>query len=410
MGLTTLRTGATAIGEDNVLQTITDTILSSGVLTRSAGTSHFLVQAQATPDMTVKVKAGRAYIKGSPTNAYPIILDTDTNVGVSSNATGSTRVDALVLYIDKAASADASATNIAKLTIVQGTTSAPSDTTIQSSVGAANPFLRLANISVSNGATSIVSGNIADTRLTVRYEITDRAKQDGWVDAMDTWTYVSATTFTAPTDMSGLLQPGDKLRWKQGGSYKYGWVKSAVYSAPSTTITLVGTNLYILTNAAITDNYYSKAETPNGFPKKSDFHAKAYRSAAANISSGAVQKINWDAVAFNPGGYFDVVTNNRYDIKVDGYYQVVVAVALTSCDVNQRLIAYIRKNGSDEAVIATSVSRGTNNAAITTALVKCAAGDYLEGYIFQDAAGTKALDVGLYASWMSVALIDLVLT
>jgi hypothetical protein len=408
MSLFTLRTGATAHPEDAVLQAITDAVATSGVVSRAA--TNFNVQAQGTPDMTVKVKTGRAYLKGSSGNAYPVISDADTSVAISSNGSGSNRVDAVVLYIDKSASANSDATNVAKLAVVQGTTSAPSDGTVQSSVGASNPFLRLANVTVGSGVTSITSGNIADTRVNVQFQIPNRSGQDGWIDALDTWTYVSATTFTIGIDATSYLQPGDKLRWKQGGAYKYGWVKSVTYSAPNSTVTLVGTNLYTLTNATITDNYYSKVETPVGFPKKSDFHARAYRSAASNISSGAVQKINFDATAFNPGGYFDVTTNNRYDIKVDGYYQVVVAVALTSCDISQRLISYIRKNGSDEAVIATSVSRGTNNAAITTALVKCVAGDYLEGYIFQDSGSTKALDVGLFASWMTIALIDVVLT
>jgi hypothetical protein len=173
MSLFTLRTGATSHPEDSVLQLITDAIYSSGVITKAASTTHFLIQAQGTPDMTVKVKAGRAYIKGASGNAYPVLSDTDTSVAIGANGSGSTRVDAVVLYIDKGASANSDASNIAKLMVVQGTISAPSDGTIQSAVGASNPFTRLADVSVSSGATSIVSGNITDQRAIAKFQFSD---------------------------------------------------------------------------------------------------------------------------------------------------------------------------------------------------------------------------------------------
>ncbi len=192
MSLFTLRTGATAHPEDSVLQFTTDFIAVSGVVSRATGTTHFLVQAQASPDMTVKVKAGRAYIKGSSGNAYPIISDADTSVAISSNGSGSTRVDALVLYIDKSASANSDASNVAKLAIVQGTTSAPNDATVQAAVGASNPFLRLANISVGSGVTSITGGNITDTRTTAKFQLSDLAVQDGMYDLKEATSSPSA--------------------------------------------------------------------------------------------------------------------------------------------------------------------------------------------------------------------------
>lgn len=173
MSLFTLRTGATTHPEDSVLQFATDLISSSGVISKAAGTTHFSVQAQAAPDMTVKVKAGRAYIKGSSGNAYPILSDADTSVAIGANGSGSTRVDAVVLYIDKGASANSDASNVAKLTVVQGTTSAPSDGTIQAAVGASNPFTRLADVSVGSGVTSIVSGNITDQRSIAKFQFSD---------------------------------------------------------------------------------------------------------------------------------------------------------------------------------------------------------------------------------------------
>jgi len=41
---------------------------------------------------------------------------------------------------------------------------APTDNEISSALGASNPFIRLANVTVASGAASITSGNIEDTR------------------------------------------------------------------------------------------------------------------------------------------------------------------------------------------------------------------------------------------------------
>jgi hypothetical protein len=410
MSLFTLRTGATAHPEDAVLQVITDAVGTSGVVSRAA--TNFNVQAQGTPDMTVKVKTGRAYLKGSNGNAYPVISDADTSVAISSNGSGSNRVDAVVLYIDKSASANSDATNVAKLAVVQGTTSAPSDGTVQSSVGASNPFLRLANVTVGSGVTSITSGNIADTRANVQFQIPNRSIQDGWIDALDTWTYVSATTFTIGIDATAYLQPGDKLRWKQGGSYKYGWVKSLVYSAPNTTVTLVGTNLYTLTNAAITDNYYSKMETPVGFPLKQNWAAKAYQSASAqSISNGTVTKLTMDGEVYDPANLFDATSNYNFTAPVDGYYEVTVLGTLNTNGSADRQIGYIYKNNSLFLECAVAYSRaGVPNAVLVSDIVRMAAGDTVDGRIWQDSGTTRTTVNSSSDTFITVRFVDLVLT
>lgn len=167
MGLYTLRTGATSHPEDTVLQLVTDLIETSGVLNVTSG-DHFLVEAQASPDMTVKVNTGRAYIKGDTGNAYPIRLDADANVTITANSSGNPRIDVIVLYIDKSAAANTTASNIATLVAVAGTPAgsptAPDDTAIQTAIGASNPYIILAEVEVANGASSITSGEITDVR------------------------------------------------------------------------------------------------------------------------------------------------------------------------------------------------------------------------------------------------------
>lgn len=171
--LFTLRSGGTAHPETSVLQNITDLISSSGVLS-IAGT-QFFVQAQAVPDMTLKVKIGRAYIKGSLTNSYPVRSDADDSVAIVPNSSGNPRIDTVVLYIDLSAAANTDASNVAKLIVVQGTPAAspvpPTTSVIQTAVGSANPFITLANVSVASGATSITNPNITDIRTQAIFTI-----------------------------------------------------------------------------------------------------------------------------------------------------------------------------------------------------------------------------------------------
>jgi hypothetical protein len=87
----------------------------------------------------------------------------------------------------------------------------------------------------------------------------------GWIDALETWTYASSTTFTIAGDLTGKYQKGDKIKLINSTT-KYFYVVSVTYSNPNTTITVTGGSDYSLANAAISANYYSKIENPQGFP------------------------------------------------------------------------------------------------------------------------------------------------
>lgn len=84
---------------------------------------------------------------------------------------------------------------------------------------------------------------------------------DGWISCNETWAYASATTITVPTNATTKYTVGDKIRWKQGGAYKYGTVSVVA----ATLLTITGT---AVTDATITDNYYSKANSPVGMNKQ----------------------------------------------------------------------------------------------------------------------------------------------
>jgi len=232
MAIYTLRSGATAHPEDSVLQPFTDLIRSGGVLDLNTTDSHFKIsQRGAGANMSVDINTGRGVIKGSG-NAYPVRNTTDINVAVTSNASGNPRIDAVVLYIDLAESPTATADDVTKSAVVAGTTAAspvaPSDATIQTAVGASNPFVRLANVAVANGASSIADANVTDARVQfkTKHQLLADTKTFSTTPAYD----VSQTNdyiMTLTSNIASMTVTGFTvdvpfiLRFVQGGSGGY---------------------------------------------------------------------------------------------------------------------------------------------------------------------------------------------
>jgi hypothetical protein len=92
--------------------------------------------------------------------------------------------------------------------------------------------------------------------------ITSSTPTSGWVTAVGTWTYATASTITVPTDATTTYHKGMKIRFKQGGGYKYYVAKIVA----STLITVFVNTDFTVANAAITDVAYSFSENPYGFP------------------------------------------------------------------------------------------------------------------------------------------------
>lgn len=88
---------------------------------------------------------------------------------------------------------------------------------------------------------------------------------DGWIEAGETWTYASASTFTISGDLTGKYQVGDKIKLTQT-SAKYFYLIAISHAAGTTTVTITGGSDYTLANAAITSPYYSRSPSPFAFP------------------------------------------------------------------------------------------------------------------------------------------------
>jgi hypothetical protein len=94
------------------------------------------------------------------------------------------------------------------------------------------------------------------------YVDTNAHPADGWLD-LTGLSYASATTITTATDLTGVLQKGDKLKLAQStGGTKY-W---PIIAITDSLITIPTTTDYTLENEAITSPQYSKIENPQGWP------------------------------------------------------------------------------------------------------------------------------------------------
>jgi len=153
----------------------------------------------------VIIKAGRYYAPNATgTMVYVVDLDTDYTLSLATNGAGNPRISSIVLKIDKATTPNIYADNVATFVEVQGTAaaspSAPNDSNIQSGVGAGNVGVRLADVTLSAGYTTVTAPNIADKRTTAAIKLSTGAILLGYASKTSNTTTSSAT----PVAVSGL--------------------------------------------------------------------------------------------------------------------------------------------------------------------------------------------------------------
>lgn len=156
---------------ENVGAIATD-FISNGIVGAVANTSGvapmtggFAVNAQGTPNMTVAVTQGIAWVSGTPTagnsQTFRVKLTASENVTISANSTGGTRYDYIYIKLDatKLANPNLAADDVASLVVSRSTSNSTDDGTPPT-----YGYL-IAKVTVSNGASSIVNANIADSRI-----------------------------------------------------------------------------------------------------------------------------------------------------------------------------------------------------------------------------------------------------
>lgn len=162
---TTTAEEANAIATDFVTSGVVGAItLNAG----SGGTGSFCVNADASPDMGVTIKAGQAYLSATPSSQNSQVLrvraaaDYTTYV-INANASGSTKYDWIYLSISatNANTPSADGSNVASFV-----TSRSSSNTVDNGTPPTYGLL-LAIVTVANGASSITNSNISDQRIGV---------------------------------------------------------------------------------------------------------------------------------------------------------------------------------------------------------------------------------------------------
>ena len=112
------------------------------------GDTSLVVSAQSTPNMTVKISSGECSVNGA------ILQNTaSTNLTIASNSASYARIDAIVAYISD---------TTYELKVLQGTASASPTAPDCTS----NTYIKLAEVTVGVGVTSIQASNVKDCRNT----------------------------------------------------------------------------------------------------------------------------------------------------------------------------------------------------------------------------------------------------
>lgn len=280
---------------------IFDGIINDGVY-QSVGDTFVVTANPGT--MTINVGSGRAWFFSTWTyNDAPIVLNMFASEAVLN------RIDTVVIEVNTDTAVRANT-----IKIVKGTpASSPVAPTLTNTslvkqyaladiyVGAGVTQILTANITnrVGTGSTPFVTGvltTLNSTTLIAQWEaefdiwfnnlvdqlngtqVTNLQNQidalaNGWIAAGETWTYASADaptfTFTISGDKTSKYKAGRKIKLTQT-TEKYFIITKVVYSAPNTTLTLYGGTDYTLTNAAITNPYFSRQKAPLGFPMEKD--------------------------------------------------------------------------------------------------------------------------------------------
>ncbi len=118
--------------------------------------------------------------------------------------------------------------------------------------------------SATNLATGVIDDDTFATASATKLATSESIRNfvgSGWVSANETWTYASATTITVPSGAVSKYAIGDKIKLTQT-TVKYFYIVGVA----DTLLTIMGGNDYTLTNATISDNYYSHQQSPIGFP------------------------------------------------------------------------------------------------------------------------------------------------
>lgn len=256
---------------------------ASGV---SPSTGGWAVNAQGSPDATVAVGTGVAYVTGTPTSqnsqTFRVKNGASANVTIAANASGSTKYD--WIYISLSATnlntPNTAGDNVASL-VTSRSSSASADDGTPPTYGYC-----LAVVTVANGFTTITNGTIADKRAQVILSTGASNPAGGWT-ATSTPTTITAlgnrsyTVLFPAVDLTGTVSNGMRLKFTR------------TVTAPTQCTSLNGTT-----------QYYTKS-SPAGMTFTDDFTVSAWIKISSYAASTIMSRRNatdgWDFTVQSTG-------------------------------------------------------------------------------------------------------------
>lgn len=352
---------ANGVATDFISEGVVGTFTSTGGVAPATGA--FAVNAQGTPDTTVAVSAGTAYVTGTPTSqgsqTLRVVNSASTNVTISANSSGSTKYDWVYISLNATnmANPNTAADNVATITTSRSSSANSDDGTPPTY------SLLLAVVTVANGFSTITNSNISDrrTRSGANYvsTTTTDASWNTLGSAPSSVTYNGNRSYTCTfnnVDLSSTISAGMRLRTTRSTA------------APTQCTSLNGTT-----------QYYSKS-SPAGMTFTDDFVVSAWIKLSSyngainmvasrwNGTSGWYLKVNADGTIALVGtnasaaNYSQVVTYQS--IPLNRWVHIAAQLDMSTFTATTTT-SYVMINGVD---VPASVSRaGTNPTALVQA-------------------------------------------
>jgi len=203
-------------------------------------------------DFTFSTTTNRVTVSSAAVTYLTVTSETVTSLSISSMTASSATITLGTITSLTASTATVSSMTVTAVS-VSGLT--PSRAVVTGSGGSLQ----------TSAVTSTELGYVSGVTSAIQTQLDNLGASDAWFSAGETWSYISANSFSVSGDKTGKYQKGDKIKLTQT-SVKYFYVIDVAYTTSVTTITVTGGTDYTLANAAITSPYFSKAATPQGFP------------------------------------------------------------------------------------------------------------------------------------------------
>lgn len=180
--------------------------------------------------------------------------------------------------------------------------------------------------------------------------------ESGWSPCPETWTRTGNFTFTVSGDKTAKFRKGMKVRYKDGAStFDYGVVASSSFSSPTTTVTLITNDDYLMPAATITDKYVSPVENPEGFPHWFNYTPTYSANGSMTYTSVTTTYAKWMSLGGNNIRHFVLATGTTGGTASTA---LRATPAVASDGVNYPMVAGYRDATSGGAPVGTGAMSG----------------------------------------------------